>query len=38
MEPKKPLTSIEPFNFNTEHRAEVHKTKETQAVIEVCIT
>lgn len=34
MEPKKPLTSIEPFNFNTEQRAEVHKTKETQAVIE----
>ena len=28
MEPKKPLTEVEPFNFNTEQRAEVHKTKE----------
>lgn len=38
MEPKKPLTAVEPFNFNTEQRAEVHKTKEPQAVIEVCVT
>ena len=28
MEPKKALTEIEPFNFNTEQRAEVHKTKD----------
>ena len=35
MEPKKPLTEVEPFNFNTEHRAEVHKTKEP-APDEVC--
>jgi len=28
MESKKPLTEVEPFNFNTEQRAEVHKTKE----------
>lgn len=34
MEPKKPLTAIEPFNFNTGQRAEVHKTKEPQADIE----
>ena len=38
MEPKKPLTAVEPFNFNTEQRAEVHKTKEPQAVIEVCVS
>ena len=35
MEPKKPLTEVEPFNFNTEQRAEVHKTKEP-ALDEVC--
>jgi len=35
MEPKKPLTEVEPFNFNTEQRAEVHKTKEP-ALNEVC--
>ena len=36
MEPKKPPTVTEPFNFNTEQRAEVHKTKEP-TIIEVCI-
>ena len=35
MEPKKPLTEVEPFNFNTEQRAEVHKTKDP-ALNEVC--
>lgn len=32
MEPKKPLTEIEPFSFNTDQRAEVHK----EPVDEVC--
>ena len=35
MEPKKPLTEIEPFHFHYDERAEVHKTKE-QAHPEVC--
>lgn len=36
MEPKKPRTEIEPFNFDTEQRAVVHKIKE-QPLNEVCI-
>ena len=35
MEPKKPLTEVEAFNFNTEQRAEVHKIKEPP-LNEVC--
>ena len=35
MIPKKPKTEVEPFNFHSEQRAEVHKTKE-QPASEVC--
>ena len=35
MVPKKPLTEIEPFNFHSDQRAEVHKTKEPAAT-QVC--
>lgn len=34
MVPKKPLTEIEPFNFHSDQRAEVHKTKEPAAAEE----